>query len=60
MSPPKAREEDTYGMHACKFMLRMAEVGVDAAIQAEIDSPSWQHPQWCAMVIDLAAHRAER
>jgi len=58
MSVPKPGQGDTYGARACKFMLRMTEIGVDAAIAEEIDNPSSFEPGWCAMVVDLVQSRA--
>lgn len=60
MNPPKARPADTYGEHAVDFMRRMAELGVDAAIDAELKNPSWDDRRWCSMVVDLASRRANR
>lgn len=57
---PLPTEADVYGEHACALMQRMGEMGTDAAIQAEMENPSYSDHGWCRMVVNLAAHRAAK
>lgn len=54
---PEAEPGDEYGLHACALMRRMAEMGVDKALEAEIAKPSWDDPHWCRAIVNLVARR---
>jgi hypothetical protein len=59
---PEASEEDIFGQHAVAAMRRILEIGEEAKkrgekvdaysawLQEEVISPSWDDPDWCAMI----------
>lgn len=49
-----------YGAIVTKAMSRISEIGVNAWLAEEMQSPSSDDPQWCRVVIDITSKRAEK
>jgi len=52
---PEAGADDVFGQHAVKLMKRAAQIGYDEAIQEELESPTWDDPDWCRMIAARAS-----